>query len=183
MDGLFGFTTAFTQRNPLSADTTSGNAIASFLLGYPASGSTDVNPGDSYTNKFAGLYIQDDFRVTPKLMLNLGLRWDVQTPTTERYNRILNGFEPTLAYPLGASQAMGGVTFASNSDRQAWNTHYRDFQPRVGVAYQFTPKLWVTRRLRDELPADERAEHRPAGCLYHRLLAHYVSRGDFGWGH
>ena len=141
VDGLFGFTPAWTQRNPLSADTTSGNAIASFLLGYPASGSADVNPGDSYTNKFAGLYIQDDFKVTGKLMLNLGLRWDVQTPTTERYNRILNGFDPALAYQLGAAQAMGGVTFAGNSDRQSWHTHYRDFQPRVGMAYQITSKL------------------------------------------
>jgi hypothetical protein len=141
IDGLFGFTTAWTQRNPLSADATSGEAIASFLLGYPASGSADVNPGDSYTNKFAGLYIQDDFKVSAKLMLNIGLRWDVQTPTTERYNRILSGFDPTLAYQLGPSQAMGGVTFATNSDRQDWHSHYRDFQPRVGVAYQITSKL------------------------------------------
>jgi hypothetical protein len=141
IDGLFAFTPAWTQRNPLTADATSGNAIASFLLGYPNSGSTDVNPGASYANRFAGVYIQDDFKITSRLVLNLGLRWDVQTPTTERYNRILNGFDPAVTYTLGGSQAHGGVTFADSNHRQGWSTQYRDFQPRIGVAYQMTKKL------------------------------------------
>ncbi len=141
LDGLFAFTPAFTQRDPQRGDTTSGQAVASFLLGYPASGGTDTNPESSYVNYFLGLYVQDDFRVTPKLTLNLGARWDLQTPSTERYNRGITGFDPNATYTLGQAQARGGFTFADKDHRQSWSKHYRDFQPRLGAAYQMTSKL------------------------------------------
>lgn len=140
-DGLFGFTKGLTQRDPQRGDATSGNAIASFLLGYPDSGGTDINPDSTYENKFVGLYIQDDFKVTPKLTLNLGLRWDIQTPSTERFNRVIVGFDPNVTYQLGPSQAGGGFIFAGKDHRQQWSTHYRDFQPRFGLAYQVASKL------------------------------------------
>jgi hypothetical protein len=143
LDPTFGFTPAWTQRNPLSADSTSGNAIASYLLGYPASGDTDVNPAFSYAHKNIGLYFQDDFKVTHKLVLNLGLRWDLQTPSTERYNRIIEGFNPTVSSPLGAGQAVGGVFFAGGNNQESWKTDYTAFQPRFGFAYQVNSKLVV----------------------------------------
>lgn len=141
--GRFDFSAAWTQRDPQRADSTSGNSFASFLLGYPASGDTDVNPATSYQNKFIGLYIQDDIKVTRKLTVNLGLRWDVQTPPTERFNRIIWGFDPNVTYQLGGAQARGGYVFADKDHRQPWDTNYRDFQPRSGVAYQVTRKTVV----------------------------------------
>lgn len=140
-DGTFSFTTGFTQRNPQSGDTTSGNAMAALLLGFPGSGSTDTNAGLSYEDKFIGFYIQDDFKVSRKLTLNLGLRWDVQTAPTERFNRMNIGFDPNVTYPLGGAQAKGGLLFADARHRQAWSTKYRDFQPRFGAAYQVIRKL------------------------------------------
>ncbi|MCL5742497.1 MAG: carboxypeptidase regulatory-like domain-containing protein, partial [Acidobacteria bacterium] len=92
LDGLYAFNLGFTQRDPQRGDATSGNAIASFLLGYPASGGADVNPASTYENKVFGFYIQDDFKISSRLMLNLGLRWDIQTPSTERFNRAIVGF-------------------------------------------------------------------------------------------
>ena len=101
----------------------------------------DANPGSTYLNQFVGLYLQDDFKISRRLTLNLGVRWDVQTPSTERFNRIITGFDPAAAYPLGQAQARGGITFADANHRQSWNTHYRDFQPRLGLAYQALAKL------------------------------------------
>ena len=110
--------------------------MAGFLLGYPSTGGTDVNPQSTYQNKFAGLYIQDDFQVNSRLTLNLGLRWDVQTPSTERYNRLVAGFDPTVSYALGGGSAHGGYIYGSDDQRQQWSTNWRDFQPRFGLAYR-----------------------------------------------
>jgi hypothetical protein len=139
--GAFNFTPAWTQRNPQQADTTSGNDMASFLLGFPASGSTNSNAQASVQNKAAALYVQDDIKITPKLTLNLGFRWDVQTAATERYNRNIYTFDPTATYQLGNAQATGALRFADSSHRQPWDTKWRDFQPRAGVAWQATSRM------------------------------------------
>lgn len=139
--GIFNFTKGFTQRDPQRGDATSGNAIATSLLGYPESGNTSIEPSAAYQNKYAGLYFQDDIQLTPKLTLNLGLRWDVQTAPTERFNRIVTGFDPVVSYQLGATQARGGLVFADSKNRQPWTTNWRDFQPRTGLAYRFHERL------------------------------------------
>jgi hypothetical protein len=141
--GAFAFTPAWTQANPLAASTTSGNDMASFLLGYPDSGSTTSNTQGSVQNKSFSLYAQDDFRVTSKLTLNLGLRWDVQTAPTERYNRSVYTFDPSQTYQLGPSQATGQLIFADSDHRQAWDTKFGDFQPRLGLAWQASKRLVV----------------------------------------
>ncbi len=139
--GNFAHTKGFTQRDPQRADATSGNAIASFLLGYPDSGSSSIEPSSAYQNQLFSLYVQDDYTVTPRLTLNLGLRWDVQTAPTERYDRQVRGFDPRVTYPLGNAQAKGGLLFADAENRQPWTTNWRDFQPRSGIAYRFHSRL------------------------------------------
>lgn len=139
--GSFSFDTSFTQRDPLRADDTSGNSMAAFLLGYPSGGSTDVNAQSSYQDKTFSFYFQDDFKVNSKLTLNYGLRWDIQTAPTERYDRRIRTFDPQVSYTLGSAQATGGLVFPDSNHRQSWSTHYHDLQPRVGIAYQVSPKL------------------------------------------
>lgn len=107
-NGTFTFSPGFTNGNPLEVGAVTGDDIASFLLGYPASGSADTNAQASFEDKFLGLYIQDDFKVSAKLTLNLGLRWDVQTPPTERFNRMNSGFDPNVTYQLGELRLRAG---------------------------------------------------------------------------
>lgn len=139
--GNFVFNNAFTQRNPQTADTTSGNAVASFLLGDVASGNTDINAQGSPRYHTYGLYVQDNLRLTPKLSLNLGLRWDLQTPGTEVWNRHIVGFDSTTSYTLGSASAKGGLIFASPAKRSYWDAKYTGFQPRLGLAYAIKPRL------------------------------------------
>ncbi len=139
--GQFAFTKAFTQRDPQRADAASGQAIASFLLGYPASGFTDVNPQASYETRSLGLYAQDDITVTSRLTVNLGFRWDIQTAPNERFNRVIRGFDPSVAYALGNAQARGGLLFADEKNRRVASTSFRDLQPRTGVAWQISKQM------------------------------------------
>jgi Carboxypeptidase regulatory-like domain/TonB dependent receptor len=149
-DGNFTFSKAFTQANPLRADAVSGNEFASFLLGAPSAGSVDHNIDPAYRNKYYALFVQDDWKLAPTLTVNLGLRWDYETPRTERYNRMVRGFGFGEANPL-ASQVpglnlQGGLLYAGSSgdSRLSFNPDKKHIEPRAGVAWRFAPK-WVMR--------------------------------------
>ena len=149
-DGTYTFGKNWTQADPLRADSTSGNEFASFLLGLPSSGSVDRNIDPAYQNKYWALFVQDDIKLTKNLTINVGLRWDYETPITERYNRMVRGFAFGAPSPL-ASQVpglnlTGGLQFAGNSgdQRLSFNPDKTAFQPRFGVAWRVAPK-WVVR--------------------------------------
>jgi len=138
--GTFNFGRTFTQGpDPITSSTTSGYGLASFLLGTPASGSINrVNP-ISTRGSYYGLFVQDDWRVTSHLTLNLGLRWDVTLGNQEKYNRLAY-FDPGAANPLGAAAGLSsltgllqwtGQTNPGNQQQTDWN----NFGPRVGFAY------------------------------------------------
>ena len=139
--GLYNFDPAATQANPQRADSSSGNEFASFLLGYPVSGYVDRNIDPAYRSKYAAVYVQDDFKVHSRLTLNLGLRWDYESPRVERYNRMLRGFAFDQASPIAGLK--GGLLYAGNHGdlRYAFDPHRRNVQPRAGAAYRVTSKL------------------------------------------
>src|SRR5438552_11571752 len=92
ISGQYTFTRAFTQANPLQGDALSGNEFASFLLGYPNNGTVDNNMDPFYRGYYYAGFVQDDWKVTPRLTLNLGFRYDYEAPLAERYNRQVRGF-------------------------------------------------------------------------------------------
>jgi TonB dependent receptor len=121
--GIFNFDGNYTS-NQGAAGT--GNPFASFLLGYPNSVHRDfVNTVPAVRMLFAGFFVQDDYRITKSLTLNLGLRWDLFTSPVEKYNRQSN-FVP----------ATGLIQVASTDNRGPnVDNNYRNFGPRVGLAY------------------------------------------------
>ncbi|MGH9469827.1 MAG: TonB-dependent receptor domain-containing protein, partial [Terriglobia bacterium] len=99
----FTFTPAFTQGpNPTAGSSTSGFTLASFLLGTAASGSIVTPAALALQTTYSAAYAQDDFKVTPKLTLNLGLRYEYESPWTERFNRLTN-FDFEAVPPLKVS--------------------------------------------------------------------------------
>ena len=129
-------------------DTTSGNAYASYLLGLVDSASatdtTVAETGARYKN--IAIYGQDDWKVTPKLTLNLGLRYIIAKPFVEAHDRN-SWFNPTLINSEvgipGALQFAGSSGPNSCNCRTQVQTHYLTFDPRVGFAYSIDPKTVV----------------------------------------
>ena len=125
-----------------------GDGMASFMMGQLIGGGGafyEVQFEPATENfQYAG-FVQDNWKVTPKLTLNLGLRYDVSLPRTERDNR-MNWFDPNVASPLsvpGLGTLYGGEMFNSPSVRTNWETDWKDIQPRFGFAWQFNSKTVI----------------------------------------
>jgi hypothetical protein len=140
--GNLSFDKGFTQADPRRGDAASGNAFASFLLGYPAGGSVPINATYNYQHLYYSAFFQDDWRVNRKLTLNLGLRWDYESPITERYNQLFAGFDKDVANPFQAPgmSLRGGILFVDEENRMPHNRDLNNFGPRIGVAYQIDEK-------------------------------------------
>lgn len=134
--GSFAFTTTGTDTQTTAATTTTGgNALASFLLGQVDTFSIDLQtsklqPRDHILEYF----VQDDWRATDKLTLNIGARWSLHSPSTEKNNQgaVFNLTTQQLAY--------AGV---NGNPKSARELHYDNVAPRVGFTYQLTPKTVV----------------------------------------
>jgi hypothetical protein len=124
--------------------TSSGNAIASLLLG-TGSGNVAITAPLAESHHDYGFYLQDAWRVNRRLTLNIGLRYELQQPSTDRYDRY-SSFNNTIPSPLAAATGLplkGGLVFLKNTDlgRGAWDTQYKNFSPRVSFAYKVSDKL------------------------------------------
>jgi hypothetical protein len=148
-EGTYSFAAGFTQGpNPNTASSTAGNGFASLLLG-TGTGNVIQNFKDVATQSYYfAWYAQDDWRVTKKLTLNIGVRYDLDTPRTERYNR-MNYFDPTIASPLakatGLSNLKGGLVFVGVNGNGPYQYTWElgKIAPRLGLAYQVDPKTVI----------------------------------------
>ncbi|MFB3826092.1 MAG: TonB-dependent receptor domain-containing protein [Bryobacteraceae bacterium] len=140
-----------------------GQGLASFLFGIPSSGSASLN--DSFADQSVNyaLYVQSDWRILPTVTINAGLRYDYDTPMTERFNRSVRNFDFTTASPIAAQvianyarnpipevpvsefRVNGGLTFAGTGGqpRGMWEANRWNFAPRVGIAWQVRPSTVV----------------------------------------
>lgn len=135
----FDFTKLYTQRNPLAGDAATGNSFAALLLGYPTSGSSSRVADPAYSNNYWVVFLQDDWKLTRKLTLNLGVRWDYESPLVERWNRQNVGFDrnATSNLQVPGMQLRGGLLFSGvNGTRFPFARDLNNWQPRIGAAYQ-----------------------------------------------
>lgn len=145
-----------------------GRDLAAFLLGIPTASTSQSlidSTGINYSAQsvYHGLFFQDDWRVTPKLTLNMGLRYELELGLTERFNRFIRGFDATTPNPSeDAARAayttiynrapanfpvtpaefrvLGGVQYADENNRALWEADKNTWQPRLGLAYQANDK-------------------------------------------
>ena len=140
----FNFPNSMTQGpNPISPDSTSGYGFASFLLGTGSSGGVTLTASSAEQKNYYVGYLQDNWKVTPKLSLNLGVRYEYQASLTDRFNR-LSHFDFTAPNPLSAAVGFnvpGELVFTTPSQRSLFGVPDNTFAPRVGLTYRITSKL------------------------------------------
>ena len=138
--GQFNFDRTYTQGpDPSSTTLNGGNGLASLLLGVPVAGTVTItNPLFLY-QKYYAFYVQDDYRVTNTFTLNLGLRYEYQTPYAEKFGQIgyfdFNAIEP-------ATGQKGMFKLIKPGGYQE-NPNYKNFSPRVGLAWNITKKTVI----------------------------------------
>jgi hypothetical protein len=133
--GRFNFDNTLTA-NPSSSGST-GNAIATMLLGYPSNTTRYffIPPNVHVEGNELNFYVQDNWRLGSRLTLNLGIHYEIDTPYHERNNQWVN-FDPTTGNVLIAGRNGVGRT-------AGWKTDYRSAGPRIGFNYQLNAKTVV----------------------------------------
>jgi len=168
--GQFVFDNTYTRPNSTTTNNTDLEGLqawAAFLLGYPSTTSIVRAADYSEYSKTFGFFAQDDLRLTRKLTLNLGLRWEFETPLTERQNKSVSGFDLAYTQPFeGQAQTnfgliaatdvlrttyglnnittKGGLLFAGKDTGSGlYHTPKNGFLPRVGFAYEMNAKTVI----------------------------------------
>jgi outer membrane receptor protein involved in Fe transport len=159
--GQFTFSSQSTQQAPSASTLTAqGNPVASFEMGVANSAALTIASAPARQNLSYGWFVQDDIKVSRKLTINAGLRWDWNGGLTDRFNAMTGAFNPTVASPLAAkitattpgyancpacASLVGGLTFpgVGGLSRSPYDSTFTDFGPRLGAAYAITPNTVV----------------------------------------
>ncbi|HWQ56964.1 MAG TPA: TonB-dependent receptor [Bryobacteraceae bacterium] len=143
-----------------SAGAPAGQSFASFLLGLPTGGGIDVNGSYAQQSTIISAYFHDNWKITRRLTLNLGLRYEMEDPLRERFNRSVRGFDARTTSPLEAEvlanyrqqpmpevpsdrfRVLGGLEFAGAGGLPPtlWTPDRNNLMPRAGAAYALDPK-------------------------------------------
>ena len=143
----FNFTPNFTQgANPSQPAGNTGAALANLLLGYPGSASVVPSPALALQNIYYGIYVQDSWKVTPKLTVNSGIRYEIELPRTDRFNQLTN-FDYNATPPIQASSLnlRGALSFVgvNGQSRLQTDADRNNFAPRLGIAYQVNDRIVI----------------------------------------
>jgi outer membrane receptor protein involved in Fe transport len=119
------------------------DAFGAFLMGTFTNATLVRQVKPAYDSWYHAMYLQDDWRVNPRLTLNVGLRYDIETGYAERYNRWAD-LDLNVANPLSSAALpfTGGARYlGSNFPNRTWKTAYNKFGPRIGLAFQASDRV------------------------------------------
>ncbi len=142
----FTFNSAFTQGpNPTQSSGVAGDALATFLLGIPA-GSVAPSPALAMSTRYYAGFVDDEWKISGNFTLNMGVRYEVELPRTERYNQLTN-FNYQAASPLQAPglNLHGALSFVgvNGVSRYDANPDLNNVAPRIGFSWHVTPNTVI----------------------------------------
>lgn len=145
--GTLLFDTTLTNGPNVTSSAASNQAqfdsFAAFLMGTFTSATLTRQVQPAYDSWYHAMYLQDDWRVNPRLTLNVGLRYDIETGYAERYNRWAD-LDLDVANPLSSAALpfTGGARYlGSDFPNRTWKTAYNKFGPRIGLAFQASNRV------------------------------------------
>ena len=150
-NGAFSFSRNTTVQNPVVSSSTQGDALASALLGWGSGGQVSIDYPTCQSAGYFGTYINDDWRISRKLTLNLGLRYDFDIPRTDRFDRI-NWMDLSAPSPIADVASLkavfphglnGLMKFADADHRTPYEGDWDNVQPRIGFAYALDNKTSI----------------------------------------
>ena len=140
----FSFDQDVTSQVPFQVNNGDGNSFAGLLIGYGDSGSINVTQSVADKSKETGFYVQDDWRATKKLTLNLGIRYEWSSPYTERHNNSqFSDFTGDSGISVTGNGNLLGTTIFASSKKRTVPTDWNNIAPRVGFAYLANDKLVI----------------------------------------
>lgn len=162
--GAYTFNTSWTNSGTGGVSSGMGYDLAALLLGVPSSGEYDLNARGDYHQYYIGTFLQDDWHAFNNLTVNLGLRFDINTPFEERLGRTVSGFNPTApvsyakpvtwtsnttpsvngqTYTIASINTNGGLTFPNQNNGAVFATNSGFFSPRIGFSYGANDKTVI----------------------------------------
>lgn len=141
LSGQFTFNQGFLS-GPVVGQNNTGDGIASLLLGFPASSVLSNDAAVAESRPYLAFYVQDNYKISRKLTLNLGLRYDLHLPRTDRFDRLLN-FDPTATEPTTGRAGAFRFVGRNTDNRRQFDTDTNNFGPRIGFAYQVNDRTVV----------------------------------------
>jgi hypothetical protein len=156
--GQYNFRTDYTRQSLTASGAPIGQDLAAFMLGIPSNGNgIDVNIDRTNYAPYNAVFVQDDWKATDRLTLNLGLRYEYEGATTERLNRNLRGFDTTTPNPIEAAavaaytnpipeltpanfHVRGGLIYTDSANPGFWTPDKTNFEPRAGFAYSLNQR-------------------------------------------
>ncbi|MBI4903813.1 MAG: TonB-dependent receptor [Acidobacteria bacterium] len=152
-------------RGPLDTSGASaiGQDLASMLLGIATSGLMENRASFAIQTLYLGAFLQDDIKLRPRLTLNVGMRYELEWPMTERFDRVVTGFDSAATSPIEAQarinyarapiaeipadqfRVRGGLLFAGQTEtgRSSFRMDKNNFMPRIGLAWQLSRRTTI----------------------------------------
>jgi len=144
--GQYSFNQSWTQRDPNQGSSTAGFGLASLLIGVPSSGNISHDPTPASASPYWAWYFEDNWKVTPKFTVTLGLRYDLDIPRAERFDRY-SVFDFSATSPIAdrvpanefftKAALRGAIRFVDADNRHQVPTDKNNWGPRIGFAYNF----------------------------------------------
>ncbi len=178
--GLFTFGQDVNNQQAGNGVVTQGDSFASLLMGWGTSGQLRIKPPVADKSKETGFYIQDDWRVSSKLTVNIGLRYEWSTPYTERYNRsTFADFSDSTGVTVPGLGLIKGTTLFPVSGNRTIPIDRNNLAPRLGLAYSWNQKTVIRAGAGIYYGADMQTNFQYTGPAYFKNAVSYFTKDNY----